>query len=300
MKKVFILYNPISGNNIGKEGAEKICTLYSDYETELKNICDIVDYKSFFEEISPEDDIVICGGDGTLNVFVNNTDGIDYKNKIFFYGMGTGNDFLRDIGKEKGSEPFEVNKYLTNLPTVTVNGKQFRFLNNVGFGIDGYCCETGDLLRKKGEKNINYTSIAIKGLLFHFKPANAIVTVDGAEYKYKKVWIAPTMNGRYYGGGMMPTPEQNRLSGSREVSLMLLYGSGKLKTLIAFPSLFEGKMLEHTKMTALHKGHDITVKFDKPTALQIDGETIKGVTEYSVKSAAIIKKLQEEKTEINV
>ena len=33
-------------------------------------------------------------------------------------------------------------------------------------------------------------------------------------------------------------------------------------------------------------GHEITVKFDRPTALQIDGETISGVTEYSVSACA--------------
>ena len=27
------------------------------------------------------------------------------------------------------------------------------------------------------------------------------------EYAYKKVWIAPTMHGKFYGGGMIPTPE---------------------------------------------------------------------------------------------
>ncbi len=48
------------------------------------------------------------------------------------------------------------------------------------------------------------TAIAIKGLLFHYRPTNAVITVDGVTHTYKKVWLVPTMNGRYYGGGMMP------------------------------------------------------------------------------------------------
>ena len=32
-------------------------------------------------------------------------------------------------------------------------------------------------------------------------------------------------------------------------------------------------------------GHEITVRFDRPTPLQIDGETILGVTEYTVRAA---------------
>ena len=34
-------------------------------------------------------------------------------------------------------------------------------------------------------------------------------------------------------------------------------------------------------MTSILTGKKITVKFDAPTALQIDGETITGVTEYT-------------------
>lgn len=33
------------------------------------------------------------------------------------------------------------------------------------------------------------------------------------------------------------------------------------------------------------KGREITVEFDRPTALQIDGETILGVTSYTARAA---------------
>ena len=36
------------------------------------------------------------------------------------------------------------------------------------------------------------------------------MTVDGKTEKFRNVWLAPTMFGRFYGGGMIPTPEQNR------------------------------------------------------------------------------------------
>ena len=76
---------------------------------------------------------------------------------------------------------------------MTVNGKQYRFLNGIGYGIDGYCCQVGDEQREKSTKPVNYTAIAIKGLLFHYKPTNAVVTVDGETHNYRKVWLAPTM-----------------------------------------------------------------------------------------------------------
>ena len=119
-------------------------------------------------------------------------------------------------------------------------------------------------------------------MLFHYRPVNATVTVDGKKYKYKRVWVAPTMKGRYYGGGMMPAPEQNRLDKNGQVSLMLMHSSGKLRTLMVFPSIFNGTHIQHTNMVTIHRGCDITVEFDRPAALQIDGETIPNVTSYRV------------------
>ena len=126
-------------------------------------------------------------------------------------------------------------------------------------------------------------------MLFHYHTTNAVVTVDGVKHEYKKVWLAPTMNGRFYGGGMMPTPNQDRLSEDGTVSTMVLYGSGKLKTLIVFPSIFKGEHIKHKEMVEVLTGHEINVEFDRPTALQIDGETILGVTSYKVTAKARVK-----------
>ena len=149
-------------------------------------------------------------------------------------------------------------------------------------------------MKAKGKKNINYAGIAVKGLLFHYKPRNAKIIVDGYFKKYKKVWLAPCMNGRYYGGGMIPTPEQDRLSERGNASVMVYYGSGKLKSLMVFPSIFKGEHVEHTEMVEVIEGDVITVKCDKPTALQIDGETILGVSEYTVYSRSAVKAAQNE------
>ena len=282
--KTYVLYNPNAGKKEGFDGSlAKLKMFLADKEIELLDITAISDYTELFAGLGEQDEICVCGGDGTLSRFADSVSGIEIKNNILYYANGTGNDFLRDIGKEKESEPFPVNEYITNLPTVTINGKTCRFINNVGFGIDGYCCEVGDEMREAGKTDIDYTMIAIKGLLFHFKPANATVIVDGKEYSYKKVWIAPTMNGRFYGGGMMPNPEQKRIGEDRTLSVMIWHGSGKLSTLMAFPSLFKGEHLKHKKMITLLSGKEITVRFDSPRAVQIDGETVKNVTEYTAR-----------------
>lgn len=278
--KYCVLYNPFSGNGHGKEYAEKLKDILKE-ELEFIDMSDIKDFNDFF--VNMKKDIIICGGDGTLNYFINHTSDIDYKNNILYYTTGTGNDFYNDIG-DKNTFPFNINKYLKNLPIVTVKEKSYHFLNGVGYGIDGYCCEEGDKIKEKSSKPVNYTSIAIKGLLFKYKPTNAKITVDGKEYNFKKVWLAPTMNGRFYGGGMMVAPNQNRLNEDHEVTTIVMHGKGKLLALIAFPSIFTGKHIEKENMIKVLTGHNIKVEFDRPTALQIDGETIVNVTEYTVKT----------------
>ena len=278
MTTAYILYNKKAGDSNSFESAKNLEVILRE-KVKFLDVTDIKNYDVFLAGLGEEDSIVLAGGDGTLNHFVNNIDGIECNHRILYFPNGTGNDFAHDLGHGKNSNPFPIDEYIKNLPKVRVKNKTYRFINGVGYGIDGYCCEVGDALKKLPGKKVNYAAIAIKGLLFHYKPTNARVTVDGKTATYKKVWIAPTMNGRFYGGGMMPTPDQKRNSG--KLSAMIFHGSGKLKTLMIFPSLFKGEHVKHTKHVEILTGNEITVEFDRPVALQIDGETILGVSSYT-------------------
>lgn len=283
--KYYILFNPYAGYGDSENKANELKNKFDN--ASVINVTEIGSYSEFLAPLTEEDAVILCGGDGTLNRFANDTYDLDYKCDILFAAAGTGNDFLTDLGKTKDDEPFSVKKYLRDLPTVTINGKTTYFLNGIGYGIDGYCCEEGD--KEKAAKpgvHVNYTAIAIKGMLGKFKPANAKVTVDGVEYSFKKVWLAPTMHGRYYGGGMNCAPNQDRLAEDKMNTLVVWHGSSMLPTLIAFPSIFKGEHIKKEKMIKVFKGHEISVEFERPCALQIDGETVLGVTKYSTKSAA--------------
>ena len=282
---IYILYNPLAGNKDSEDKARKLSEIYPGRELEFLDIRNVTNYQVFIEGLEQKDELIICGGDGTLNRFINATEGLTIRNSVYYYATGNGNDFLRDVAGGKADKPIRINKYIKHLPVVTVNGKSYRFLNGVGYGIDGFCCEVGDKLKEKGKKP-NYTMIAIKGLLLRYKATNATVTVDGVSKKYKRVWIAPTMNGRFYGGGMMPTPDQNRNDRTKGVSVMLMHKAGRLRTLCIFPSIFKGKHIKHRKVVDVIQGHSITVEFDRPVALQIDGETVLNVSKYQVQSGA--------------
>ncbi|MBQ8446465.1 MAG: diacylglycerol kinase family protein [Clostridia bacterium] len=279
--KYYVLYNPNSDNQHGEEEAKKLEEILSGNEFVYQDVTKVDNYKAFFAGMDAGAEVILCGGDGTLNRFANNIDGLENLPQISFFACGSGNDFLRDVG-DNGGKPVPMNAYLTNLPTVTVKGNTYRFINGVGYGIDGYCCEVGDKLREKSPgKKINYTGIAIKGLLFHYKPTGATITIDGKEHRFEKVWLAPAMFGRCYGGGMYPTPGQTREDD--HLSVLVFHGSGKLKTLMIFPSIFKGEHVKKEKHVTVLSGKEITVKYDEPRPVQVDGETILDVSEYTAR-----------------
>jgi len=279
--KNYILFNPLAGNGKGK----KCIDTFQLEKTEaiFLDITEISDYKTFFENLQPEDKIIICGGDGTLNHFINDVDGIEFENEVFYIAAGSGNDFLNDLDMKINDCPIKITNFIKNLPKIHVKNKVYRFLNGIGYGIDGYCCEERDK-KQNLNKSVNYTLIALKGLLYDFKPRSATVNVDGKEYKYERVWMAPTMLGRFFGGGMMVAPTQERKNPDESLSLVVAHDLSKLRILCLFLSIFKGNHIKHTKYVTVHTGHKITVTFDKPTALQIDGETVLDVPFYTVMS----------------
>lgn len=283
--KYIVLYNPYAGDGWK---TEKQSSVEKTLPVEV-TFCDMtgVDYSELFASMDNDTRIVIVGGDGTLNRFINDTSALDRPEHIMYIPGGSGNDFLHDVKGEDDGEPIELDEYIKELPTVEINGEETSFLNGIGYGIDGYCCRVGDEVKEKQKKKPNYTAIAIKGLLYGFSPVNAVVTVDGVRHEYKNVWLAPTMNGRYYGGGMKPTPNQDRLNSDNKLSVLVWHEKSKLKTLMVFPKIFEGEHIKYDSMCEVLTGREISVEFDSPTDLQIDGETVKGVRSYSARSFGV-------------
>lgn len=240
------------------------------------------DIVSSLKTLTSKDSIILIGGDGTLNHQINVLPvDEEFPCDIYLYPYGTGNDFLNDVKNKQDPKTHlvKLNEYLKNLPCVEVKGKTYRFINGIGYGIDGECCKKAEELKKKGKQDLNYGNITI-GLLFHgYKPPVAKVVIDGKkEATFKKVYISAAMNGKYYGGGMMVAPSQER--GSSLLTSVIIHGKGKLGTLMMFPSIFKGKHVKKKKNVSVIQGKCIEVSFSLPTALQIDGEVIPDVTSY--------------------
>lgn len=278
---VYLLFNPLANSGNGEKTKNEVKgTLEARFGSlEEKSVIELK-AKEFIDSLKADDKVILLGGDGTLMRFANELGDLKMPCPIYLYKAGTGNDFLNDVASEVKDNLVQINKHLEHTATVYVNGKEYKYLNGIGYGIDGAACEIADEQRAAGKTKIDYTKISINLLLFKFKCPSGDVTVDGVTKHYKKIWLASGMNGRYYGGGMLTAPDQDRFSD--KLTSVVWHDSGRLHTLMVFPKIFKGEHIKYKKMVDVRVGKDITVEFDKPCALQIDGETILNVKKYRI------------------
>lgn len=274
---VYLIYNPLACGGNGEErknhALEEIQHIYPNIKEVVFTQTDI----NFFKNLLKDDILILVGGDGTLNTFVNLYKDYATRNKCYLYKGGSGNDFLRDV--ESNETLTLINPYLDNIPYVVTNGTKKFFMNNVGFGLDGETCVIADRKKAKGKLKVNYSNIAISLLLAKYKKRNARVIVDGKEYIFKNVWIASTMNGRFYGGGMKSAPNQKRTSNT--LTLIVIHGWSRLSILFKFSKIFKGTHIKYKRNVTLLEGKNIKVFFDIPCGLQYDGESVIKSDHYS-------------------
>ena len=273
----YLAYNKLAGQ-VTDSKIEEIVKKFEDKFPNMELIDEEkISLEQLNEKLKDDDNILLIGGDGTVNFLANVWHKIKMKGNWYIYSAGTGNDFLTDIEAKDGFG--KLNEYMDNLPKVTANGITKYFVNNVGYGIDGEVCVIADKKKEKGKK-VDYTKITIGLLLFKFKRRNCKIKVDGKEYEFKNTFLAATMNGRYYGGGMKSAPSQDRKSD--KVTVVVMKGLSRLLTLIKFTKIFTGEHIKFKKNVIILEGKDVEVSFDKPCGLQYDGEVINNVTSYKV------------------
>lgn len=240
-----------------------------------------LDYKKFFSELKSSDDVVIIGGDMSINHFIRKINGYKVNNNVYVRALGYGSDFVNDIGGKLNSDVL-LNPYIYDLPIATIKNHRRPFINGIGFGLDGYCCGTGDFIKAKNPSaSINYTTIALKGLLYKFKPTHANIEIDGQKYEFDDVWIACVMKGRYFGGGMKIAPDQKR-DNKEYLTIVVYTAKSRFKALLGFPDVFKGTHVKNTEQVKVFTGKKIHMKFSDIGDAEIDGVTVTKVNEFWV------------------
>ena len=104
--KYIILYNPESGNKSAKSKVYDLDDILTNNDLEYVEMTPDFDYKTFMNKVKADERVVLCGGDGTVNRFVNEVDEADLSKPVFYFPLGSGNDFNRDVhGKLDNTPP---------------------------------------------------------------------------------------------------------------------------------------------------------------------------------------------------
>ena len=118
----YVIFNSLSARHLSVEELTKVLREF-DPEPDLMFVDgpSLGDGKEFFAKLKKDDDIVISGGDGSLNKLANIIDFDKLPNKVYLHKAGNGNDFLRDINELK-EDIIEITPYLKKLPVVSLDG----------------------------------------------------------------------------------------------------------------------------------------------------------------------------------
>lgn len=277
--RLFFIVNPISGNGKAKKrfpiieeyllknniNYEKVYTEYKGHATDLvKQLKDRSDIKA----------VVAVGGDGTLFEVINGL----YPSKIpvGYIPNGTGNDYGRQMNIS--ADPLLALKRILEYDIKKIDiGRinQYYFVNVASMGFDA------EVVKYVNESNVKalfgkfaYTIGAIK-ILIKFKSKKIKLIVDNVEYNFDNVWLIAVANNKYYGGGMLISPDSINNDGLFDICI--IKGLTKLEFLKLFTSVFKGEHIKYYPLVEFIKGKEINIATEDDLIIQTDGEILSNI-----------------------
>lgn len=212
-------------------------------------------------------DLIIMGGDGTLNYTLNHLRDIDIP--IGMIRCGTGNDFTGLLFGNKSMEKhFET--AVSGIPKPVDAGicNQKLFLNGVGIGFDGW------VVKKLLAKNLftgkaAYYSTVISLLLF-YREQNVTLTTPNGSTSFP-LFMLSAANGKTYGGGFKVAPKATVTDGLLDiVSVKKISLFNRLRYL---PVIEKGKHLDGPlSFLEFEQATELTVHSDQLLEAHLDGE----------------------------
>lgn len=274
----YVLHNPKSNKGFSRlKVSALVSKLKKKHEVKKVNVIRIVnEEKEFLSGLTAEDAVVICGGDGTINRFINGIIGFEVICRVFIFQCGSGNDLSRDFSKHR---MFEVTQVLKKLPKVKINGeKDATFINGLGMGFDALVCQMKEEYAKN-KIDKGYGVIALEALK-SYKPYSLDLEVDGESLHFDNVLLFVVNHGRYFGGGMKVAPKASRFDD--KLDLVLIHDLTKFKFMILFLSIFFGGHVAFKKYVYYRQASSFKVKHIDYSCAQLDGEITENIESIEI------------------
>lgn len=218
---------------------------------------------------NPEfDRVVICGGDGTLNLAVREFDLA--RGTLALIPSGSGDDFAKVLGlprKLKAACDKVIDGKPREVDVATANG--LRYLGVAGLGFDSevasYANRNARFLR--GSAVYLY---AILRVLPKFTPRAVRIMADGVA-RYEEIMFAAVGNSRQYGGGIRITP--SAVIDDGQLDLTIVHRTSRAQLLKTLPRAYTGSHVK-SPFVETARGHVYRFDSDAPMEVYADGELV--------------------------
>jgi len=274
MKYIYII-NPVSGKkrvNSYLDIIEEVSNDFNlDYEVKItERPCHA---KKIASQYTKDDNVILCvfGGDGTVHEVI---EGINQDVTIAIIPVGTGNDFYRyfnvDISNPKKLliDTIKGNNHSIDIGTCN----DTKFINCFSMGFDAEVSDQASKMirEKKVFQPLIYPIAAISNLIKANDIKLSILIDDDIKIETTAL-ICAINNGRYYGGGFLPTPKA--FLNDNKLDFCLIEKLTPLETLALLPKFMTGKHLGHKKVK-YYQFEKLNIIASEKLTMEMDGETI--------------------------
>ena len=271
-RRPLIVINPASGRSTYKERLEylKERLLQSGLEstefyTEKEGTGDLL---SHIREDSDINEIIVLGGDGTLNYVVNEL--LENPLPISIVSNGTGNDSVKSLHGEKNfKKQGEIAIHGTNkrFDLGLCNGRAF--VNGVGIGFDGQVVQEMSVRKRKRGSHLDYLWTVLRTVA-GFREKDLSFSLDEKKFT-RRILLMTISNGTTFGGGFVINPHASSNDGSLDICV--LNEIAPLSRFWHLPKLKTGSH-EALKACEFFKARNVLIDRSDELVAHLDGEFI--------------------------
>lgn len=213
--------------------------------------------------------IYACGGDGTLNEVASGAAGFPNAAVTVFSG-GSGNDFVKLFDDPQAF--YDIDRLLdaqeVSFDMIDCNGDLSLNICSVGLdariGTDVAHYKRWPLLQGFRAYIASTIVNVIRGIGEHY-----VVEVNGETIDADQTFVC-VCNGRFYGGGFNPVPKADPTDGWLDV--LLVKKVSRLRVPLIIGKYASGRYEELSGVIRYIRTKSITIRCDKETAINLDGE----------------------------
>ncbi len=265
--RLCVLYNPSAGRGRAKKKIDEVVrACEAAGPTDVIETRDALHLSSAAAAASRDDydRIILCGGDGTLNLALRD---LDLSNaKLALIPLGTGDDFAGALNIPKDTTAairIALGTELRTVDVAVVNG--VRYLGIAGVGFDSEVSEHANQVRfLSGPLVYLYSIFAV---LRRFKPLMLTVQNEAPH----EVMFAVVANSFRYGGGIRIAPMAAVDDGI--LDLVMVGKTSRRDLLKNLPRSYRGEHILLPHVTS-RTGASFTLDTSSPALIYADGERV--------------------------